>query len=226
MPEPSPLRDIRTGERNRAPRSGRNHLGYDERMSGLPRERAKAERRNRYLVAAAELIAERGFGGVSITDLGAAVGVSGPALYRHFSSKEDILTELLVGASERLLAGFEEIRSRCLSDTETLRALVRFHLDFATTERNVILTQERELANLPERPRRQVRSLQRRYVDGWIGVAKHLVPDTNHADLTVRIHAVFGLLNSTPYSGTLASPERVRAVLEEMAFRALGISDD
>lgn len=190
-------------------------------MSGIGREAAKALRRERYLEAAATLIAERGFSGVSIDLLGAAVGVSGPALYRHFSSKEDILTQLLVGASERLFAGYEQIIAEGLSDAETLRALVQSHLDFATTHRDVILAQERELINLPEAPGRQVRSIQRRYVEGWVTIAGRLRPETSRADLTVRIHAVFGLLNSTPYSGSLATPAQVRRILAEMALATL-----
>lgn len=194
-------------------------------MSSSPREVAKAQRRERYLEAAASLIAERGFSGVSIDLLGSAVGVSGPALYRHFSSKEDILTQLLVGASERLLAGYETIIAEGLSDEETLRKLVRFHLDFATNERDVILAQERELVNLPEEPRRRVRSLQRRYVNGWVQITERLMPDASRADLTVRLHAVFGLLNSTPYSGSLASPSRVRDILADLALSALFTTD-
>ena len=54
-------------------------------------------RRAQILAVAAELFAKHGYHGVSIADLGAAVGVSGPALYRHFPSKEALLAEMLVG---------------------------------------------------------------------------------------------------------------------------------
>ncbi|GAB3900977.1 hypothetical protein GCM10027612_63580 [Microbispora bryophytorum subsp. camponoti] len=59
-------------------------------------------RRAEILEAAAGLFAARGFHGVSIEDIGAAVGISGPALYRHFSGKEALLTEMLLDISERL----------------------------------------------------------------------------------------------------------------------------
>ena len=60
----------------------------------------------RKLLAAAErLFAERGFLAVRLEDIGAAAGVSGPAIYRHFPNKEALLVELLVGISTRLLAG-------------------------------------------------------------------------------------------------------------------------
>ena len=52
------------------------------------------------LATAAELFAARGFHGVSVADLGAACGISGPALYKHFPSKDAMLAEMLVSISE------------------------------------------------------------------------------------------------------------------------------
>ena len=51
------------------------------------RDRAKAQRRRDLLVEATRLFAIRGYAGVSLEDLGAACGISGPAVYRHFSGK-------------------------------------------------------------------------------------------------------------------------------------------
>ena len=72
-------------------------------------------RRDQILDTAARLFAQRGFHGVSIADLGAACGISGPALYKHFAGKESILAEMLVGISEELLA---EGRARVGTDAE------------------------------------------------------------------------------------------------------------
>ena len=60
------------------------------------------------VATAAELFAARGFHGVSVGDLGAACGVSGPAIYKHFASKEAILASMLVRISEELLVGGRE----------------------------------------------------------------------------------------------------------------------
>ena len=76
------------------------------------RSQAKADRRAALLEAAAALFAERGFNGVSIEDLGSAAGVSGPAVYRHFSTKQAVLGALLVGVSEHLLDGGTEVDGR------------------------------------------------------------------------------------------------------------------
>ena len=61
-------------------------------------------RRDQIVATAATLFAERGYHGVSVGELGAACGISGPALYRHFASKDAVLAEMLVGISQRLLA--------------------------------------------------------------------------------------------------------------------------
>ena len=65
----------------------------------------KPSRREQILAAAAELFARHGFHGVGIDDIGAAVGISGPALYRHFRSKDAMLGEMLTSISDFLLAG-------------------------------------------------------------------------------------------------------------------------
>lgn len=73
--------------------------------AGTARDRAKADRRAALLAAAARLFAERGFDGVTLGDIGEAAGVSGPAVYRHVSSKQALLGAILVDVSERLLRG-------------------------------------------------------------------------------------------------------------------------
>lgn len=62
-------------------------------------------RREQILKEAARLFAERGFHGVGVDEIGAAVGISGPGLYRHFPGKDAMLAELLVGISGQLLTG-------------------------------------------------------------------------------------------------------------------------
>ncbi|MFT4229748.1 MAG: helix-turn-helix domain-containing protein, partial [Microbacterium sp.] len=69
------------------------------------RDRAKANRQASLLREAARLFAEHGFNGVSLEDLGAAVGVSGPAIYRHFANKQAVLGAILTGVSRRLHDG-------------------------------------------------------------------------------------------------------------------------
>ena len=85
------------------------------------RSKAKSDRRSQLVAAAERLMAERGFLAVRLEDIGAAAGVSGPAIYRHFSNKEALLVELLVGISTRLLRGRQECAGACGSPCRRAR---------------------------------------------------------------------------------------------------------
>ncbi len=180
----------------------------------------RAGRRTEILEAAAALFAERGFHGVSIDDLGAELGVSGPALYRYFESKDAILAEMLVDISERLLAGAQECIAAGLSARRTLQGLIEFHVTFALTEPNLIAVQFRDLGNVPEPSRRTVRRLQREYIAAWVDVTVRVYPTTSRDRASAAAQAVFGLLNSTPHSGILDAAEMER-LLRKMASAAL-----
>lgn len=201
-----------------------------ETLNDLPTQRsqAKADRRNALLAAAATLFAERGFNGVSLEDLGAAAGVSGPAVYRHFPGKQAVLGAILVEVSENLLSGGQRVIATASGVEAAVRELVRFHVDFALNNPDVIRVQDRDLASLTQTDKVAVRSLQRSYVELWVGVLSRLHPHTDAAHLRIRAHAVFGLINSTPHSGrapgagsTQLSRVMVGSILEQLALAAL-----
>ncbi len=177
-------------------------------------------RRDQILATAADLFAARGFHGVSVVDIGTACGISGPALYKHFASKDAILAEMLVSISERLLLVGRERSESAADAQDALSALIAWHVDFALRHRSLIVVQDRDWESLPVAAREQVRALQREYVDLW---AKRLCE--HHRGLRLdparaMAHAAFGLLNSTPHSGLIAD-DPMRALLTEMAQRAL-----
>ena len=189
------------------------------------RDRAKADRHAAILHEAAALFAERGFSGVSLEDIGGAVGVSGPALYRHFANKQALLGAILVEVSERLLAGGRTVLSTHDEADDRLDAIIAFHVEFALSDSDVIRVQDRDLASLSDGDRHTVRRLQREYVELWVGVLARLRPDRAESELRIRAHAAFGLINSTPHSarihGRRPADRVVRSILEDMAWSSL-----
>lgn len=161
---------------------------------------AKNSRREQILAAAAELFAQHGFHGVGIDDIGAAVGISGPALYRHFRSKDAMLGEMLGSISSYLLEGGTERAALAGDPQEVLARLVDFHVDFALTHPALITVQERSLASLTDEDRQRVRALQRRYVEVWVRAIRDAVPGVDETQARAAAHAVFGLINSTPHN--------------------------
>ncbi|WP_034088367.1 SACE_7040 family transcriptional regulator [Streptacidiphilus albus] len=172
---------------------------------------------------AARLFAARGFMGVGVDEIGKAVGISGPGLYRHFAGKDAMLADLLIGISERLLTeGLRRVKA-APDPAAALDSLLEGHIDFALDESALITLHDRELLHLPEVERRQVRSLQRQYVELWVGIAGQTYPGLGD-DARAAVHAVFGLLNSTPHSVAAdREPDRraMSALLHRLALGAL-----
>src|SRR5215204_7209837 len=97
------------------------------RDAALHADADRPSRREQILQAAARLFAERGARAVGVDDVGAAVGVTGPAIYRHFASKDAMLAEMLLRISERLLEGGSEVVAEAGDDVRgQLRALIAF----------------------------------------------------------------------------------------------------
>ncbi|MDQ4055728.1 MAG: TetR/AcrR family transcriptional regulator [Actinomycetota bacterium] len=192
-------------------------------MSSMPADLDEApSRRDQILASAAELFAARGFHGVSVSDLGAACGITGPALYKHFASKDAVLAEMLVAISEQLLA-VGRARVRAADGPEAaLSALVDWHVDFAVRQRALIVVQDRDWESLPTEARERVRALQRKYVDLWAAQLRAIDPGLALTPARSMAHAVFGLINSTPHSGRLPDAA-MRALLRAMALRSIGL---
>jgi AcrR family transcriptional regulator len=170
-------------------------------------------RQEQLLREAARMFAEFGYHGVSIEDLGGSVGISGPAVYKHFPSKDALLAELLVGISEELLQNGRVEVAGARNPEQALERLVDKHLEFSLNEPDLIRVQDRDLASLSPADGRQVRRLQRAYVELWVD---QLVPPLERDEARTRAHAVFGLLNSTPHQAKASA-----ALLKSMALAAL-----
>ncbi|MDX6216966.1 MAG: hypothetical protein QOG99_2550 [Frankiales bacterium] len=177
-------------------------------------------RREQLLESAADLFAANGFHGVGIDDIGAAVGISGPALYRHFRSKDSMLGEMLNSISLYLLDGGTARAEQVVDPREKLTELVKFHVEFALEHPALITVQERNLANLTDTDRKQVRALQRRYVEIWVQAISDAVPGVGERHARSAAHAVFGLINSTPYNRHLGDDE-LAELLTKLALGAL-----
>jgi len=179
-------------------------------------------RRDEILEIAVGLFAARGYHGVSMDDIGAAAGVTGPALYHHFAGKEAMLVAALIPVSENLLAGGMARASEHIGDPEgLLHSLVDFHVDFALANPAVIAMHLHELDRLPVEPRRVIRRLQRLYVEVWVQALLVLRVDLSDTEARVLAHAAFGLMNSTPFIGVDVEHDRRARLLRAATVAAL-----
>jgi len=181
--------------------------------------------REALLDATADLVAERGFHSVGILEIGAAAGVSGSALYRHFANKQELLVALFDRVVDALLAGAREVAETTDDPAAALDALIDRHVAFAVRDRSIIAVYDQEAHNLPDAHRTRLRRNQRAYADVWVDTLVTLRagahPALERRVAETAVHAVFGLLNSVADHDPRLPAAQVTGLLGRMARAAV-----
>lgn len=171
------------------------------------------------LEAAERLFSERSFHGVGVDEIGKLAGVSGSAIYRHFSGKDEILATLFDRVIDAVLMGL----AAPLDDPgEELDHLIRTHIEFAFRNQRLAGLWEREERSLTAPYTRRYRRRQRQYLDRWMSCLRECYPKADRAELTTALRGVLALLNSDatrPPGGRRT--EQAGKVLAAMALRSL-----
>jgi AcrR family transcriptional regulator len=191
-------------------------------LAAAPRIR-DPERKDRILAAAADLVARNGYHAVSMAEIGAAAGITGSGIYRHFESKSALLVAVFDRVIDRLLADEAKIVGDVSDLGEALRRLLAGQVEFVVADREVAQVYHREINNLPEEDRRRLRRKQRRYVEEWVYLLNELRPELADTDARVIVHAAIGAIQSTLFHNSGLAGERLRGLLTEAAWAVLGV---
>ena len=189
-------------------------------MAKGPQEAARTPRKTVLLRASAELFAARGFRAVSIDEIGHAAGISGPGVYRHFSTKTDILLQLCHEAMDSLLDGALGIVEEGCRGVTRVEALVELHVDFAVRERASQAVYLREQMELPARELRVLRARQRDYEKLWVD-ALRAVSDLPLAQTRAAVKLLLSMLNGTAHIRDAVPRAQLVEMLTRMAAGAL-----
>lgn len=181
----------------------------------------RSRRKTALLYAAADLFASRGYHAVSTDDLGRAVGISGPAVYRHFRSKAELLATLCNVAMDHLLDGAHAIARAETSKSSLLARLIALHVDFAARERTVLAVYLHDHQELPAGELRTLRARQREYERIWCGVVAAQRADLNEVDVRAIVKVTLSMLNGTAYIKDSIPRARLVQLLHQLAAGAL-----
>jgi AcrR family transcriptional regulator len=182
------------------------------------------ERRERILAAAADLIARRGYLGVSLGDIGAEAGIVGSGVYRHFDGKAAILVELFDRVVDRLVADAEVMLRESGPPEMTLASLVRGHVSFTLGERSLCEVYLQESRNLPDTDLRRLKWKQRHYVDLWQDLLRSVHPELTSGEAQVRVHGAISTIHSCLNYHTHVDQEELKGMLETSACRVLEVA--
>jgi AcrR family transcriptional regulator len=192
----------------------------EETSAAFARTRDPA-RKERILAAAADLVARKGYHGVSMADIGAAAGVTGSAIYRHFDSKSAVLVALFDRVIDGLLRDEQEIVSAYDDLEEALSRLVDGQVEFVMADRVLAQVYHNEIHNLPTVDRRRLRRKQRLYLEEWVHLVEELRDDLDDAEARAVVHAAIGAIQSTLFYSTGLADDRLRQLLTQTALSVL-----
>ncbi|BFV58498.1 TetR/AcrR family transcriptional regulator [Kitasatospora sp. CMC57] len=166
------------------------------RASAGPAEQLVAgTRREELLAAAARLFHQRGFDNVSTDQLGAAVGIAGPSVYKHFDTKADLLAATLVRSRERLWHEISGALAGAVTPAAALDSGLRAYLDFARRHVDYLGVTVSETERLPEPDRKAAIDARRDFLRTWVDLLRQVRPDYDKAEARIRVHAMFSLVN-------------------------------
>jgi AcrR family transcriptional regulator len=189
-----------------------------------PRTRDPA-RKERILAAAADLVARNGYHAVSMADIGAAAGVTGSAIYRHFESKSAVLVALFDRVIDGLLRDEQQIVQQVTDLRAALLQLIEGQVEFVVADRELAQVYHNEINNLPEDDRRRLRRKQRLYLEEWVHLLDELRTDLTDTEARVTVHAAIGAIQSILFHSNSLPENRLRWLLVSAARAVLGFDD-
>jgi AcrR family transcriptional regulator len=178
-------------------------------------------RREQIIEAATRLFHLQGFHATSMDEIGLAAGITGPGLYRHFSSKDDILLAVFDRIWDLLRGAIE--RSAGLPPGEALDVLIDTHTTLALDQGAELMLLVRELRYVPEYYQRAAERNDARYTDAWAEVIIKLHPELSLDEARAAGRGLIGLIGSAARDGMIGavSKPRHRAVLRQMCRASL-----
>lgn len=170
-------------------------------------------RREQLLSSAAELFHQRGFHAVSMEDIGAAAGIAGPSVYKHFPSKSGLFCAIARRVAGRLALDAERALRRSANETEALQRLTESYVRVLTGSPELLVSLSVPGANIPEQDRADLIRAQRDYVARWVDLLMAARPGLPGREATITVHAALTIANDFTRTRRLAARPRLAAEL-------------
>ena len=171
------------------------------------------------MAAAADLFRERGFRETSLGDIGAAAGVSGPAIYRYFKSKGELLSVLIEEAAIQWRGTVDEVLNEDTPPVVTLERLIDGAIALQLKNGNLRDVFVRGYRFLDDDARRRVARIERVRTAEWVHVLCEVRPGLSEEEARAAVTMVDGMLRSIT---TLSmDQERLARVMKDMVFGGL-----
>lgn len=181
----------------------------------------RGSRREAILDAATRLFSTRGYADTGIDDIGEAVGVTGPAVYRHFGSKQELLVAVLGRATEHAEAIIPRAKAEATSPDDALRRVVAESVKACIEDRALTALYWQQSHDLPDQPRRVIQRAQHNMTDEFAEILRAVRPDLSPSEARMAVYAVSSLMRSVATRESRLEEAELEALMSSMAHAAL-----
>ncbi|GAA3059437.1 TetR/AcrR family transcriptional regulator [Kitasatospora albolonga] len=179
-------------------------------------------RREELLTAAVVLFHRYGFDNVTTDRLGAAVGIAGPSVYKHFGTKAELLAAALERCRERLRQEVSAPMAAAGGPAVALAAGLGAYVDFARRHGDHLGAMVSETERLAAADRRAAVAFRREFLRTWVELLRRVRPQYGPAEARIRVHAMFALVNDGVRGGW-ARPDLTQC-LTDLAAAVSGLT--
>ena len=181
----------------------------------------RSRRQRELIAAAARLFAQHGYHAVGINDISGELGLTGPAFYRHYPSKEAVLVAVLDDAITSHLQEVGDLARATPDPLEALEAIISNHVGFVFDQTANIVTWRTEFRSLPPTDRHRLRYLQRLYTEEWVRTVNLIRPELDIEQIRTMCQGAIGLIQSAAEFTNKLPREQIEPILISMALHAL-----
>ncbi|CAN5788080.1 TetR/AcrR family transcriptional regulator [soil metagenome] len=187
-------------------------------MAATAAARRPRDRKEQIVGAAADLFARHGFGAVSIDEIGAAVGVTGPAIYRHFRSKDALLAAVLARSVDVVGSATD---SAFAERDGSLDAVLQATIGAVLAHPELMAAYVRERPSLTPDAAAALEPLERASSRRWADAIRRDRPDLGRARIAVRQGAVVGAVSAAALARRDLTDAALAALLADSTLAVL-----
>jgi AcrR family transcriptional regulator len=179
-------------------------------------------RREQLLTAAAGLFHRDGFHAVTMEAIGAAAGIAGPSIYRHFPGKSALLAAISRRAADRLMLGVEQALRTSADEPEALRRLAGSHVAVLTGSPDLVVALANGRTGLAGPDRAEHVRVQRGYTEQWVSLLTAARPDLSRPEARITVHAALTIAYDLARTRRVTARPHLSTELATLMTAALG----
>ena len=157
----------------------------------------KETRKDEIVNASAKLFKEKGYSAVTMRDLAQTLGIKAASLYNHISSKEEILSHIIISIAEEFTEGMSSILNSKDTCINKLYNIIRLHVEITSNNHNGMASMNNDWMHL-EGKQQDYLIMRRQYEDNFRSIIKDGIAngELKQVDVEVTMFSILSTLRS------------------------------